>query len=169
MGGDKALAPLHGRPLIWHVLDAMTEALDQVVVSVTPDTSVLAGAGAEVWVQAGAGHHPLLGVVDALTRAAPQAVLVCPLDLPLVSAATISRLADAPGDTVVVARAGDQVQPLLARFEQAALAPLRDRQPGGRVHDTELALAPAWLEIAAGELLNVNTPEDLAAAETLLG
>jgi molybdopterin-guanine dinucleotide biosynthesis protein A len=164
IGEPKATVALAGHPLISYPLAALRGALTEVVVSVASDTPDLEGV--VTWVQAAQGRHPLLGVIDALERAAPRAIVVCPVDMPFVSTATIERLVAAPVRGAVVARAGADVQPLLARFDASLLGRLRGL---GRVHDTVLALDPAWLEIAAGELLNVNTPEDLAAAETLLG
>jgi molybdopterin-guanine dinucleotide biosynthesis protein A len=164
IGEPKATVALAGRPLISYPLAALRGALTEVVVSVAPDTPGLEDVVR--WVQAAEGRHPLLGVIDALERAAPRAIVVCPVDMPFVSTATIARLVAAPVHGAVVARAGEDVQPLLARLDSSLLGRLRGL---GRVRDAILALEPAWLEIDAGELLNVNTPEDLAAAERLLG
>jgi molybdopterin-guanine dinucleotide biosynthesis protein A len=78
--------------------------------------------------------------------------------------------ADAGGAPAVVADRGGGLEPLLARYEQAALARLERAAAEGRapVREVAAALEPRRLEIDAGVLFNINSPEDLERAEELL-
>jgi molybdopterin-guanine dinucleotide biosynthesis protein A len=172
MGGAKALAELDGRPLLHRPLAALRAVADEVAVVAKPDTALpaLPGGGA-VWLEPDEPRHPITGVVEALRRAGGRAVLVVALDLPLVDAGLLRRIAVAPaaGAPAVVPRADGRLQPLCARYEPAALAALERFDPTARVTDLVAALAPAILDVAdAGAFLNVNTPEDLTRAAALL-
>nr|MDQ6915462.1 hypothetical protein [Actinomycetota bacterium] len=58
---------------------------------------------------------------------------------------------------------------LLARYGPAALAPLRAAAPDAALTAAVLALAPLLLDLPDSRpFLNVNTPEDLAAAAQFL-
>jgi hypothetical protein len=52
--------------------------------------------------------------------------------------------------------------PLLARWPAGTVV-----EPSGRVTDAVLALAPSVLEPPGAGLVNVNTPNDLAAAQRI--
>jgi molybdopterin-guanine dinucleotide biosynthesis protein A len=67
-----------------------------------------------------------------------------------------------------VARAGDDVQPLCARYEPAALELLERFDASVRLQAAIAALEPGFIEVPAAALLNVNDAEGLAAAERLL-
>jgi molybdopterin-guanine dinucleotide biosynthesis protein A len=173
LGGAKALARLAGEPLLCHPLRALREAVGEAVV-VAKRSTALPGLpdGVDVWLEPDEPRHPLAGVAHALDRAGGRAVLVVAVDLPLVTAALLRDLAarDAGGAAAVVAAAGGEPQPLCARYEPAALGPLRAALPGGRVRDAVAALDPVLVEVADPlALTNVNTPADLARAEALLG
>jgi molybdopterin-guanine dinucleotide biosynthesis protein A len=172
IGGAKAMAVLGGRPLVAYPLNALRAVLADVVVQAKPETALPELAGMTVWREPPRPRHPLFAIVHALERSAPRGVLVCAGDLPFVTPALVARLAEAPGsEAAVVAAAGGRMHPLLALYRAEALAPLRDalqRYPGGSVTTAVEALDPARLAAGATELMNINTPEDLGRAETLL-
>ena len=172
IGGAKAVALLGGRPLVAYPVDALRTVLADVVVQAKPESALPELAGVTVWREPPCPRHPLFAIVHALERAAPRAVLVCAGDLPLVTPALIGRLAEASGgEAAVVAATGERIHPLLAMYRPAALAPLRDairRRPDGSLTAAVSALEPLRLPAEPSELMNVNTPEDLERAETLL-
>ena len=87
LGGEKAMAPLAGRPLISYPLAAMRAVLRDVVIVAKPDTELGAvQEGVEVWREPAEPRHPLVGIVYALSRAAGRDVLVCAADLPFITA-----------------------------------------------------------------------------------
>lgn len=168
MGGAKALADLGGRPLLHRPLAALREVADEVAVVAKRDTELppLPG-GVGVWLEPDEPRHPMTGIVHALRRAGGRAVLAMALDLPLVGAGLLRRIAAAPagGAAAVVPHADGRLQPLCARYEPSALAALEGFEPSARVTDLVLGLEPVVLDFAdAGGFLNVNTAEDLARA-----
>ncbi len=174
MGGGKLTAMLAGRPLFSYPLAVLEAALDDVVVVGKPGL-MLPGIDAQrVWIEPAEPRHPLVGIVEALTRADGRAVLVCPADLPFISAELITSLARAPatGAPAVVVSADGALQPLLGRYEQAAvrlLAPAIHAQAPARAAVT--AIGPRVLELASGDaeqLFNVNTPDELRVAQERL-
>lgn len=172
LGGGKPAAPLAGRPLIAWPLAALGAVLDEVAVVAKDDAELPElDAAVAIWREPAEPRHPLAGIVEALRRAGGRPVVVLACDLPLVTPGVVGRIATAraAGAAAVVAEAGGRVQPLCARYEPEALAALVDFDPHGRLVTQVLALAPARVEVEEGLLFNVNDPEDLAAAEALLG
>jgi molybdenum cofactor guanylyltransferase len=165
LGGAKATAPLAGRPLLAWPLEALAGVLDEVVV-VAKAATALPPLEVEVWVEPDEPSHPRAGIVHALARADGRAVLVCAADLPFVTPELLCRLRDEPaeGTPAVVPRAGGRLQPLLARYEPAALPRLLDAPAGQALTASVEALAPRVVECDADAFVNVNTPEDLAGA-----
>jgi molybdopterin-guanine dinucleotide biosynthesis protein A len=171
MGAGKATVMLGGRPLIAWPLDALRAVLGRIAVAAKPDTELPALPGqVEIWREPPAPRHPLCGIVEALHRAAGEAVLVCAVDLPLVDAALVGVLAGAPagGSLAVVAGAGGRLQPLLARYEAGALEPLDTAAPDLPLTTTVMALEPRVIEVDRAALLNVNDRADLQRAEQAL-
>jgi len=108
--GDKALADLHGRPLLGHVVDTVAEA------TTAPPLLAVSGAGEGDRLSAALERSPE-PVVDVTDRAGPLAGLfaavaaadrpwlfVCGCDMPLVSVEGIDalRAAGDPDDDAVV-------------------------------------------------------------------
>lgn len=171
MGGDKLRASLGGRPVALWALDALREVCDEVVVAAKAGTALPAlPAGTVRLDEPDEPRHPLAGVVAALGHAGPgRPVVAVAADLPLVPAPLLRALLVAPAEHAV-AVAGDRVQPLCARLGPAALGPLRAALAAGEpATRAVLGLQPALVEAEAAWLVNVNTSEDLAAAEALLG
>jgi molybdopterin-guanine dinucleotide biosynthesis protein A len=153
-------------------LAALRGALDRVVVAAKPDSELPAlPAGVEVWREPAQPRHPLAAIVFALQRARGAAVIVCAVDLPLVERETVRALACVPGAGVhAVVTAGDRPQPLLARYEVAALDVLAAVGSGGdvRLLDAVQALELRTLAVAEEQLLNVNDRGDAARAARIL-
>ncbi|HEX5193960.1 MAG TPA: molybdenum cofactor guanylyltransferase, partial [Solirubrobacteraceae bacterium] len=122
--GRKATVALGGRPLLSYSLRAMLEATDEAAVVAKPSTELPPLGAVPVWTEPEQPSHPLVGVVEALRRAGGRPVLVCAGDMPFVPVALLTRLAavDAGGASAVVATSARHgLQPLLARYEPAAL------------------------------------------------
>jgi molybdopterin-guanine dinucleotide biosynthesis protein A len=185
IGGGKATVELRGRPLISYPLRALQAVLAEVVVVAKAGTELPPLPGVPVWTEPDAPRHPLAGIVHALERAAPpqgadglgeaRAVLVCAADLPFVDPELVELLAraDAGAAAAVVPRAGGRLQPLLARYEPAALAPLAAALaapgPPPSLTGAVEALGPCVLDLRdEAPFFNVNAPEDLLTAAGLL-
>jgi molybdenum cofactor guanylyltransferase len=173
MGGSKAIVELHGKPLVCYPLEAVHEALDEVVVVVKPDTELPSLPGVTVWVEPGGPHHPLAGIVYALTAAEGRSVLICAADLPFVTAKVIRRIARARAGAAmaVVAYGAGQLQPLLGCYQPRALETLEriDLATAPAVKDVVARLSPRLVNVGDPEVLfNVNAPEDLLQAAAIL-
>jgi molybdopterin-guanine dinucleotide biosynthesis protein A len=161
MGGSKATADLGGRPLIAWPLEALRAVLDEVVV-VAKRSTALPPLDVAVWVEPDEPLHPRAGLVHALERADGRSVLICAADLPLVTPLLVRMIACADGTPAVVPRADGRLQPLLARYEPAALEALRAAPADEALTATVEALGPRVLEVTdSTPFLNINTPEDL--------
>ena len=164
MGSPKALVELGGRPLLAWVLAAARDAGLEAVVVAKPG-SPLPPLDVPLWPEPEQPAHPLAGIVAALERAAPRALVVLACDMPFVPAELIARLAAL--DAVAAAPPGEAFP---ARYAPAALPVLR----AGLEHAAPLRAVLAELaavEVATGEahaLLGVNDPEALARAAALL-
>jgi bifunctional UDP-N-acetylglucosamine pyrophosphorylase/glucosamine-1-phosphate N-acetyltransferase len=102
----KAMHPLGGRPMLRHLLAAVEQVFDRIVVVVGPGMEGLAKIAAphDVVVQ-----HERLGTAHAARMAAPLLadyageVAVLYSDNPLITAATMRRLLEAPADIALLA------------------------------------------------------------------
>jgi molybdopterin-guanine dinucleotide biosynthesis protein A len=173
MGRPKALVELGGVPLVERALQPLREAgLDVAVVAKHGDE--LPPVEVAVWIESRPEHHPLVGILEALRRA-DRPVLVCACDMPFVTPGLVRHLAGLEG--TAVPEADGRLHPLLARYDPAVAPALTAAlEQGAPVHeavrDAGAAIVPE-ADIAAfgapGRLLfNVNSPADLARAETLL-
>ena len=126
------------------------------------------------------GHGPLGGLHTALLEAAARqmdAVLLLACDLPLVGEQILAAVAAHAENCAAVApkrRAG--VEPLCAVYASAALPLVAERLHGPdlSMHSLFRALDGQELDLTAlgldegAAFLNVNTPEDLVRAESLM-
>lgn len=169
IGGEKALVALDGRSLLLYPVDVMGSVLADVVVVCKEHTPLPdLGGRAEIWCEAERELHPLVGVTAALRRTAEQGrgILVCAGDMPLVTPEVLRALLDTEPDAhAVVARTGERLQPLLARYGPHALGDLEDREPGEPATRVVERMAPVILDVPERAAFNVNVPEDLLLAE----
>lgn len=176
MGADKAFVPLAGRPLIAHVLDRLEPQVERVLISANGDPARFAGFGCPVVADA-APKGPLSGVLAALTVAAEMGathLVSTPVDTPFLpgdlvpqlllaaeaASAGVSLAADTAGDHPATALWPVGLAPALAAFLASGEAKVT------RFTATQGAARALFSDPRA--FLNLNTPEDLAAAEALL-
>ncbi len=184
LDGAKPLVDLGGRPLFMHAAAAMAEAGLRVALVAKPTSglAVFAGAGdppIEVIEEPELPVHPLLGVATALERLG-EPVVVCACDMPFVPAELLAWLTGVEGYDAVVGSAGGYMQTLLARYEPVLIDRLRAAVEAGesaRAVVDELgdrALVVSEDELARfgpldRTLFDVDTPEDLERARSLIG
>src|SRR4051812_14494278 len=163
MGSPKALVELGGRPLLaWTLAAAAQAGLEAVVVA--KRGSALPPLDVPVWEEPERPSHPLAGVVAALERAAPRAIVALACDMPFVPAELIVRLAEL--DAVAAAPPGEAFP---ARYASGALPALRaglERQAPLRSVLAELGAVEA--AAAPEALAGVNDPAALERAAARL-
>jgi molybdopterin-guanine dinucleotide biosynthesis protein A len=103
---------------------------------------------------------PLAGVVAGLRHARGEVCVFCPVDAPLVTGDALRALAAACADT-----ATPQTGPLPGAYRKSALPVLERRLAEGRLalRDALQELDTRVVELDPAQLVNVNTPADLAA------
>jgi len=96
LGVEKPMAPLHGRPMIDHVLEQLmlVDEVSSVYVSVSDNVPVtrehLLGMGVKVLETSGREYcHDLIQAAEGI---AEDHVLICPADLPLLRAELVSEV-----------------------------------------------------------------------------
>lgn len=175
-GADKALLPFAGRPLIAHVLDRLEPQVERLLISANGDAARFAGFGCTV-VPDARPQGPLSGVLAALTAAATLGathVVSAPCDTPFLPGDLVPQLllaAEASAAGLALAATADGAQPATAIWPVGLAPALAAFLASGEAkvtrftadHDAASAAFPD-----ARAFLNLNTPEDLAAAEAWL-
>ena len=176
MGEPKAVVELAGRPLVARVVSTVGSAGLEPIVVAKPDTPQ-PPLDCRVLSEPSEPRHPLTGLLTALRASAGRGVIAIACDMPLVPAKFLRWLAEIEAP-VAVCEVGGRLEPLLGRYAPEASAALAAAlADGAAMREAVAALDPHVVserEIArfgdpARIVFNVNSPEDLAAAERLLG
>ncbi len=176
MGGvDKAFVPLAGRSLIFHVLDRFEPQVERVAISANGDATRFAAFGLRVLPDEEA-LGPLAGILAAVAWAAEHgadAVVSVAVDGPFLPPDLVPRLCLASDHgEIAFAQSKGKAQPTFALWPVSMLAPLAAFLASGvkpKMMDfmTQVgAVAAAFPDDGAFD--NLNTPEDLCAAEALI-
>lgn len=177
MGADKALLPFRGRLLVEHSFAALRDVCP--CVALVGDPNKFSSYGIVV-PDIFAGCGPLAGIHAGLKHSTSDLNLFLAVDLPFVSPELLAFLlatAEQREATVVVPRTARGLQPLCAVYRRSFAAVAEEFLRAGKYKiDAAFAGLPLW-EIQEAELqargfsermfFNVNTPEDLQAAEQL--
>ncbi len=181
-GGDKVLQRLGGIPLVARVIAILQPQCDALIVSANGKVARFAEFGLPVVadeIEDYAG--PLAGVLaglDFLAARQPQAAFAVSVssDTPFLPADLVARLhaaRAAAGADIVCARSGGIIHPVIALWPLGIRPALRQALAENlRKVDRFLsryAVAYAdWPVVPADPFFNINTPDDLAAAERIL-
>lgn len=186
-GRDKALERVAGRCMLAHVIERLAPQVSGLAVSANGDPARFATFGLPVLADSAAGHHvaefqgPLAGILAALDWAAGQgaeAVVTAACDTPFLPRDLVARLvgAVASGPAVAASRdSGGELRrhPTCGLWPVALRKNLRVALLGGtRKAGAWAARHGAGVAVFDSRFLdpffNVNTPEDLLAAEAML-
>jgi molybdopterin-guanine dinucleotide biosynthesis protein A len=169
MGGQKATAPLAGRPMIGYALEAMRQVTPRLAVVCKADTELPDLEGAERWDEPDDPHHPIAGIIHALERA-DGPILVCGADMPFVRSDDLSLVAAElrPGMKAAIAFCGGRLEPLLAAYAPDALELMREAPADEPLRRSVESLLPFLVDLEPEVVFNVNTPDELAEAERRL-
>jgi molybdenum cofactor guanylyltransferase len=175
-GADKAFLPLADQPLVRHVLDRLRPQVDTVILSANGDASRFDGLGCMV-VPDEASQGPLSGILAALRHAEALGathVVSTPVDTPFLPQDFVARLQAAGARSrhgLASARTQDGDHPASALWP-VSLAPALASflaKGGAKVTSFTDAHGAARADFPdPTAFLNLNTPEELAAAESLL-
>jgi molybdopterin-guanine dinucleotide biosynthesis protein A len=176
MGGvDKALLPFAGRPLIAHVLDRLEPQVEAVLISANGDASRFAALGFEV-VADDRPMGPLSGVLACLRRAAERGathLVTTPVDTPFLPGDLVPQLllaAEGASEGLAMAKDDSRDHPATAVWPVGLVGALADYLAAGESKVTGFTKAHGVVTarfVDARAFLNLNTPEELAAAEAL--
>lgn len=169
-GGDKLLAPLHGKPLVLHAIDALRPAVTEIIAVVRPGSeslsAVLTQAGVRVAVCEQAAHgmgHSL--ACGAWLAPADTNLLIALGDMPAVTPDTIARVIaalDAGATIAVPCHHGRRGHPV--GFAARLVPILRELTQDQGARSVLRESADAVREIPVddpGVLTDVDTPQDL--------
>jgi molybdenum cofactor guanylyltransferase len=178
MGRDKALLEFRGRPMIAIAVETLLSVCADV--SIAGNRDDLAG-WAPVVHESRVGEGPAAGIEAALTAASQDWVLMMPVDLPMMSAELLRRWTAAvlQRDDVRASYLSSvgEWHPALCLAHHECLPLFRAELDAGDRKLTRIfqKLGEQLLVLGASELMagsegcfaNVNTPEELAAAEQM--
>ena len=127
-GRDKGLAPLRGKPLVAHVVAALTEQAAALLICVNRNDAAYAAFGATLRDGRPGFCGPLAGIATALAACRTEWLLTVPVDCPAPPRDLARRLYDAANDAraaAAVVNSGVRREPLFALYARA-LAPSAD-------------------------------------------
>ena len=181
-GGDKGLRTVGGRAILERVIAALAVQCDHILINANGDPARFAGFGHHVVADSVAGQPgPLAGLLAGLDHVAdhhPHAgfALTVPGDAPFLPADLVGRLEDrrvADRAEIVHARSGEHAHPLVALWSVALRNDLRRALVAEGIRKVGVFTARhpfatvTWPSEPIDPFLNINTPEDLAAAERI--
>lgn len=183
-GGDKALLMLDSKPLLGHVLDRLRPQVDHVIISANGDPSRFSAFGVEVVADSDAyrGLGPVAGLEAALSWASRRSdidrVVTASADSPFFPGDLVTRLVQSPSRTPTVAWSTGQRHPTFSAWHIRALPGIKQALDEGRKSFNALLDGYDAIDVifeieAAGGVhidpfCNINTPQDLAAAERMM-
>jgi len=180
-GGDKCLRSLGGRPLLTHVMESMAPQVEELILNANGDGERFEPFGLPVVSDSFpclAG--PLAGILAGMEwlrahRPGVDLLISAPADGPFVPGNLVSRLLVGKGAArIVCARSGGRSHPPIALWDVTLAEDLRRamEDEGMRKIDRWTARYPIlhvdWPNEPFDPFFNVNRPEDLTRAETLL-
>ncbi len=182
-GGDKSLLTLGGRPVLTHVVERLGPQVRQLALNANGDPTRFSAFGLDVLPDPLPGYPgPLAGVLAGLDWAAGQgaeAIVTAAADTPFFPADLVARLQEAAGETGLALAATPDPERGLARHPTFGLWPVALREDLRAALQDGLRKIVAWTDRhGAGTAVfdpgppdpffNLNTPEDMVAAERLL-
>jgi molybdopterin-guanine dinucleotide biosynthesis protein A len=173
-GGDKCLLPLGGKPMIAHVLDALTPQCGDILINTNSDPAPFLKYGQPVLPDAIAGFQgPLAGILTGMLwsrRRHPRQVhlLTVASDVPFLPGnltARLSRFLSEQRADIAIASSPEGTHPTIGLWPVDLAERLEhDLMEGSvrSVHQWISTFRIACAEFETMALANINTPADLA-------
>jgi molybdopterin-guanine dinucleotide biosynthesis protein A len=174
-GVDKGLVPLHGRPLIEHVIDALRPQVGALLISANRNRDVYASYGYPVIADVmGDYDGPLAGMLSAMRAVGSAYILTAPCDAPSIPVDLARRLAEALVSNNAVASAVSlqgRLQPVFALLRCSLAGDLetclKQGERGAGDWLRRHRVVPVDFSDAAGAFMNINTLQELQAQQDL--
>lgn len=177
-GADKALLSLGGRPLLAHVIDRFAPQVDSLALSANGDPARFSAFGLPV-LPDDSSLGPLSGVLAGLRHAQRRgatALVSVSCDSPFLPGDLVPQLclaAETAASGLALVQAGGRDQGVFGLWPVGIVGALADfLASGAKPKITDFAaLNGAARAVYADDAAfrNLNTPEDLAAAQALMG
>ena len=167
MGQDKALLPLGGYPLFQHCLDRLAPQVEEIAICANSSPERFAPWQGRILPD----HFPDQGPVAALhaglvwaENAGATHLVSAPCDMPFLPKDLVARF---EGHDFAVAADLARIHPTLGLWPVHLLEALESSLGAQRLRLSDIArsLGATPVQIPTEALANLNTPEDLAAAE----
>ena len=186
-GSDKGLVTLAGKPLVLHMIDRVSKLVDEVLLIISSETQkksfehIIANKAKMVLDKYGS-QSPLVGAITGFEAAKGEYSLLLPCDTPLVSEQIVQLLLDmCTNRSAAIPRwPKGYIEPLQAVYHtETALTAAKtaleqgkrnmqsmiDKLEGVRYVSTKVL---EQLEPNLSTFVNINTPQDLKKAESIL-
>ena len=186
-GSDKALVVLAGKPLVLHVINRVSKAVDEVLVVVSSKDQknkfeTILGEKTNVIIDKDDSQTPLVGAITGFASAEGEYSLLLPCDTPLISSQIVQFLLDmCTNRSAAIPRwPNGYIEPLQAVYHtKSALTAAKKALKQGKRNMRSMIdnlrgvryVSTMVLEQMEPDLLtffNVNTPQDLKKAESIL-
>ena len=186
-GRDKGLVVLAGKPLILHVIARVSKVADEVLVVVSSEEQknkfeAILEEKANLVIDKDDSQSPLVGAITGFESANAEYSLLLPCDTPLVSTQIVQFLLDmCTNRSAAIPRwPGGYIEPLQAVYRtESALTAAKTALKQGKMNMRSMIdnlrgvryVSTIVLEQLEPDLLtffNVNTPQDLKKAESIL-
>jgi molybdopterin-guanine dinucleotide biosynthesis protein A len=175
MGRDKALIEFQGKLVMAHVIAALRELTEDVVI-VSNRSDLYGSFGVRLVADYDPPCGPLGGIAVGLHAVVHELAVVVACDMPFLNAALLRWLIDQADDyDAVVPQTGGEFEPLHAIYRRNCYDPIvrrlerGDRRVISFFADVRLRTVtePEWrvLDPAGRSLVNLNTPDDLSGLE----
>jgi molybdopterin-guanine dinucleotide biosynthesis protein A len=186
-GRDKGLVVLSGKPLILHVIDRVSKVVDEVLVIVSSKDQknkfeIILGEKANLVIDKNDSQTPLVGAITGFESAKNEYSLLLPCDTPLISIQIVQFLLDmcTHRSAAIPRWPSGYIEPLQAVYHtKVTLTAAKTALAQGNMNMRSMIdnlrgvryVSTMVLEQLEPDLLtffNVNTPQDLKKAESIL-
>ena len=186
-GRDKGLVVLAGKPLILHVIDRVSKVVDEVLVVVSSEKQknkfeTILKEEANLVIDKDDSQSPLVGAITGFETTNAEYSLLLPCDTPLVSTQIVQFLLDmCTNRSAAIPRwSSGYIEPLQAVYRtESALTAAKTALKHGKMNMQSMidnlrgvryvsTIALEQLEPDLLTFFNVNTPQDLKKAESIL-
>lgn len=174
-GVDKGLVRLNGRPLVEYALAALRPQVGGLVISANRNRDVYASYGFPVITDVVQGFEgPLAGMLSSLRAATTPYILCAPCDAPLIPSHLARRLAGAlvrENAAISAVVLHGRLQPVYSLLRTVLASDLENYLQQGERGTGEWLRRHRVVQVdfsnEADAFININTPEELHAAERL--